>query len=143
MIIQAIILTAITLFLLRMVVKDLIVITKEVFKTMLLVVAFSFTATAQTSNPPCKLVGLNEGGVFKQSTNKQDKTTTTECLWVNVCENIVEFRVTNTSVQTFVRRGSEWMTFGTEKFVQRSEQADGSVVFFMGTTAFIYKPNKK
>ena len=133
----AIILTAITLFLLRMVVKDIIEITKEVFKVVIFIV---FTFTAGYSQSGCETL---ESGVFKQSTNKQDKTTTTECLWVNVCENIVEFRVSNTAVQTFFRRGSEWMTFGTEKFVQRSEQADGSVVFFMGTTAFIYKPNKK
>jgi hypothetical protein len=85
---------------------------------------------------PCQTI---TSGAYKQSEDKAGKTTLKECVHVVVCEDGVEFRVSATSVQTFVRvSGEVWMDYGSQKVVQRVEEADGTVVFWKGKTAFFY-----
>ena len=80
-----------------------------------------------------------ESDVWKYSVSKNGKATNKECLWVIVCQNTIEFRITYTSVQTFIlTKENGWVTFGAEKAAQRTESG-GVVSFFVGDTKYSYK----
>lgn len=84
-----------------------------------------------------------ESGAFKHSISKEGKTTDKECLWVTVCEDVVEFRVSHTSIQTFLRvEGSNvWVDSANKKLATRLQQEDGLIVFWKNEkTAFAYTP---
>lgn len=78
---------------------------------------------------------------FKQTENKEGKITKKECQWVALCDGVVEFRVSPTSVQTFsqIQNTDVWVNTATQKIVLRIEQEDGLVVFWTNEkTAFVY-----
>ena len=109
---------------------------KNVFVFLIMFVALNISAQT-TPARNCKT--LHEGS-FKQSEDKNGKTTRKECLWVTVCDDAVEFRVTNTSVKTFyLHTGTVWIN-GSEKLVTRVVQPNGLIVFHDGKAKFAYTP---
>lgn len=109
---------------------------KSVF--VFLIMFVSLQISAQTT-PARNCKTLHEGS-FKQSEDKKGKTTTKECLFVIVCDDAVEFRITNTSVKTFyLHTGTVWIN-GSNKIIQRVVQTNGLIVFHDGKAAFAYTP---
>lgn len=109
---------------------------KSIFLFLIMFVAFNIGAQTQAKN--CKT--LREGS-FKESTDKNGKKTIKECLWVSVCDDLVEFRVTNTTVKSFQPVGGVWVN-SSEKLVTRVVQPNGLIVFHDGKAAFAYTPSK-
>ena len=85
---------------------------------------------------PCSTITSRS---FKQTESKDGKLTQKECICVVVCTDVVEFRVSHTSIQTFIRVSDNvWMDYGSQKVVSRVEQEDGLIVFWKGKSAFCY-----
>lgn len=79
----------------------------------------------------------NEKSVLKVTTDKSGKKTTRECLFVTICGNVTEFRISHTSVQTFYHvEGSVWIDHN-EKLVKVTKD-NGIVTFTKGKTTFSY-----
>ena len=98
----------------------------------------SLQISAQTT--PAKNCKTLHDGSFKESEDKNGKKTRKECLFVIVCDDAVEFRVTNTSVKTFYQHtGTVWIN-GSEKLVTRVVQPNGLIVFHDGKAKFAYTP---
>lgn len=98
-----------------------------------ILLVLGFTASAQ-----CTFI---TDDAFKQTESKDGKITKKECQWVALCDGVVEFRVSATSVQTFkqIEGSNVWVNTATQKIVLRIEQEDGLVVFWTNEkTAFVY-----
>lgn len=75
---------------------------------------------------------------FKQQRDKNNKLTHKDCYSSVICPDVVQFWVSQTSVQTFyLLEGSVWMDH-KQKLVKRVEK-DGHVLFVTDKTIFGYK----
>jgi hypothetical protein len=104
----------------------------------ILITAFLFAVTTLSAQSDCNTIQRHS---FKQSESKDGKVTKKECIYTQVCADVVAFRVSQTSIQEFYRiEGSNvWVDGATQKIVQRVEQQDGIVVFWKNErTAFAY-----
>jgi hypothetical protein len=104
----------------------------------ILITAFVFAVTTLSAQSDCNTIQKHS---FKQSESKDGKVTKKECIYTQVCTDVVAFRVSQTSIQEFYRiDGSNvWVDGATQKIVQRVEQQDGIVVFWKNErTAFAY-----
>lgn len=73
--------------------------------------------------------------VYNQKTDKLKK-----CLLVYTTPHIVEFRITETSVKTFIKIDTKtWTTFN-KKVVTREEK-EGWVIFYDSDKVYLYKTN--
>jgi hypothetical protein len=94
--------------------------------------------TAYWSNGQCKTA---ENEVYEISTNKEGKQTVKECKWVTVCQDVVEFRVTNTTVRTFTKiTENKWQDL-SGKVVDSAKDGD-DVYFAQGSKVWVYNKTK-
>ena len=82
-----------------------------------------------------------ERDAFKQTEDESGRVTKKECLWVAICPDLIEFRVTATYVQSFHRiSGDVWVNSADQKVVQRVAQDNGLIVFWKDEkTAFVFE----
>lgn len=68
-------------------------------------------------------------GAYTITISKAGKSTVKECEWISICPNVVEFRVSGTSVATFTKiTAAKWEKFGTSKVINVATK-DGMVIF--------------
>lgn len=109
---------------------------KKVFLIAALVVAASFVGSAQDTT--CDYYNT---GSFVHNTAKNGKYTVKECLYIAICESQVVFRVSETSIMTFIQSyDGNWSDLAG-KPARRHVQDDGTVVFYTNPKKlFAYVP---
>lgn len=101
---------------------------KSLFLSIIFLFSFSFLSGQCTTN---------ENQVKKVTIDKNGKMTMKECLFVTICENVVEFRISHTSIQTFHHlEGSVWVDHA-DKVVRVTREA-GVVTFTRGKSSWSY-----
>ena len=82
---------------------------------------------------------------FMYSISKDGKETHKECLSVSVTDSDAIFIVTGTSYQAFKKLADKiWVDAANQKVIQRTVQANGTVVFWKtDKKAFYYSPTTK